>query len=62
LVRAALEHGQRGGAHFAFLEVRASNVAAQHLYREFDFEAVGLRRRYYTHPVEDAVIMRRVGL
>ena len=62
LVRAALEHGQRERAHLAFLEVRASNVAAQRLYREFDFEAVGLRRRYYTHPIEDAVIMRRVGL
>jgi ribosomal-protein-alanine N-acetyltransferase len=61
LVHAALEHGNRQGAEFAFLEVRASNVVAQRLYRRFDFEPVGVRPRYYTHPVEDAVIMRRVG-
>ncbi len=59
LVQAALEHGERRGAHVAFLEVRASNVAAQRLYRDLDFEPVGVRPRYYTHPVEDAVIMRR---
>ena len=62
LLRAALQQGRRGGAHAAFLEVRASNVAAQGLYRQFDFEPVGVRRRYYTHPIEDAVIMCRTGL
>jgi ribosomal-protein-alanine N-acetyltransferase len=62
LLCAALERGRRGGARAAFLEVRASNVAAQSLYRQFQFEPVGIRRRYYTHPVEDAVIMGRVGL
>lgn len=61
LVRAALAHGDRMGAQTAVLEVRASNTAAQRLYQGFDFEPVGVRRRYYTHPVEDAVIMRRVG-
>jgi ribosomal-protein-alanine N-acetyltransferase len=60
LVHAALEHGSGKGAQVAFLEVRASNVAAQRLYRQFDFEPVGVRPRYYAHPVEDAVIMRRV--
>jgi len=62
LLRAGLEHGRRGGAGAAFLEVRASNLAAQGLYRQFHFEPVGVRPRYYTHPVEDAVIMRRIGL
>jgi len=61
LLRAALQHGRSGGAHAAFLEVRASNVAAQGLYRKFRFEPVGVRPRYYTHPVEDAVIMCRTG-
>lgn len=61
LVREALGHGERLGVRVAFLEVRASNAAAQRLYRDFDFEPVGLRRRYYTHPVEDAVVMRRGG-
>ena len=59
LLRAVLEQARHRNASAAFLEVRASNVAAQTLYRQFRFEAVGIRRRYYTHPVEDAVIMRR---
>ncbi len=62
LLRAALERGRESGARAAFLEVRASNVGAQDLYRKYRFEPVGVRPRYYTHPVEDAVIMRRRGL
>ncbi len=57
LLRAALDHGRSDRAHRAILEVRASNVAAQALYRAFGFEAAGVRRRYYTQPAEDAVIM-----
>jgi len=62
LLEAALEHGRGGGAGRALLEVRASNVAAQALYRGFRFRPSGVRRRYYTHPVEDAVVMVREGL
>jgi ribosomal-protein-alanine N-acetyltransferase len=62
LLQAALAHGRRSGARSAFLEVRASNLEAQGLYRRFRFEPVGVRPRYYTHPVEDAVIMRREGV
>jgi ribosomal-protein-alanine N-acetyltransferase len=62
LLQAALEQARQDGARVAFLEVRASNLAAQRLYRQFQFEAVGVRPRYYTHPMEDAVIMRRTGL
>jgi ribosomal-protein-alanine N-acetyltransferase len=62
LLQAALEQARQDGARVAFLEVRASNLAAQRLYRGFRFEAVGIRPRYYTHPVEDAVIMRLRGL
>ncbi len=62
LLRAALQHGRRGGARAAFLEVRASNLPAQRLYRKFRFEPVGVRPRYYTHPIEDAVVMCRTGL
>jgi len=62
LLEAALDHGRLGGARRAFLEVRASNRAAQSLYRRFGFQAAGVRKRYYDHPFEDAVIMRREGL
>jgi [ribosomal protein S18]-alanine N-acetyltransferase len=39
--------------------VRASNVEAQALYRRFGFAPVGVRKAYYTHPVEDALVMLR---
>jgi ribosomal-protein-alanine N-acetyltransferase len=39
------------------LEVRASNGAAQDLYRRFGFVTAGVRRNYYTESNEDALIM-----
>ena len=39
------------------LEVRATNVAAQALYRRFGFVPVGVRKRYYEETREDAIIM-----
>jgi ribosomal-protein-alanine N-acetyltransferase len=45
------------GAARMTLEVRASNTAAQALYRTFGFEAVGRRRAYYTDDGEDAIVM-----
>jgi len=41
----------------AFLEVRAGNTAAQALYENCGFCAVGRRRNYYSNPPEDALIM-----
>jgi ribosomal-protein-alanine N-acetyltransferase len=45
------------GAKRMTLEVRASNVPAQALYRSFDFDLVGRRAGYYTDDGEDALIM-----
>ncbi len=44
-----------------FLEVRASNVAAQALYEQLGFNALAVRQRYYPCPQgrEDAIIMAR---
>lgn len=39
------------------LEVRESNTVAQALYRKYDFDVVGWRRRYYRDTGEDAVLM-----
>jgi len=39
------------------LEVRVSNVQAQHLYRELDFEQTGIKRGYYFGDHEDAADM-----
>lgn len=43
-----------------YLEVRASNAPAQALYASRGFEAAGTRRGYYSRPIEDAVVMRRL--
>lgn len=61
LVRAALRHAHSLGACRAFLEVRASNEAAQRLYASLGFIGTGLRRGYYSAPAEDAVIMALEG-
>ena len=39
------------------LEVRASNTAAQNLYKKYGFTEVGLRRGYYTDNHEDGILM-----
>ncbi len=39
-----------------FLEVRASNTAAQTLYRGAGYTTCGVRRNYYRAPVEDAIL------
>ncbi len=44
---------------FISLEVRASNTAAISLYEKFEFERVGLRKRFYENPQEDAIIMTK---
>jgi [ribosomal protein S18]-alanine N-acetyltransferase len=41
------------------LEVRASNRPALSLYRRAGFVQTGLRSRYYSDPVEDAVLLRQ---
>lgn len=41
-----------------FLEVRESNEAAIALYRSRGFAEMSVRRNYYKHPVENALVMR----
>jgi ribosomal-protein-alanine N-acetyltransferase len=62
LVRAALRAAARRGARVAFLEVRPSNVAAVRLYAALGFTHLSVRRDYYAHPREDALVLRKVGL
>ena len=49
----------RDGVRRATLEVRRSNLAAQRLYERLGFVVAGVRKRYYTHPEEDALILWR---
>jgi ribosomal-protein-alanine N-acetyltransferase len=57
LVSEALEAGMSQAATRAVLEVRASNHPAQTLYRSMGFRHVSIRSKYYSNPVEDAVLM-----
>src|SRR5438034_10900058 len=62
LLTYVLNHGQARGARRATLEVRRSNDPARLLYERFGFSVAGLRRAYYTKPVEDALVLWRENL
>ena len=61
LVVAAKEAAKSAGAECIFLEVRQSNIPAISLYKKEGFEELGIRKKFYEHPVEDAIIMK-VGI
>ncbi len=58
LDRVAVE-AARAGVRSLYLEVRESNSAARALYASRSFAQVGLRRGYYQHPREDALLLKR---
>jgi [ribosomal protein S18]-alanine N-acetyltransferase len=55
LLKAAFAWGVENHVRRAFLEVRASNVAAIQFYKTFGFQTAGLRPKYYNSPIEDAL-------
>lgn len=59
LLTAAEEDARRRALAFITLEVRAGNEAAIRLYEKHGYARVGLRRGYYEHPREDAILMTR---
>lgn len=50
------------GAMAVTLEMRASNTAADALYRKLGFHEVGRRKRYYRDTDEDALLFTLAGL
>ena len=54
---AFLAEGRARGIRAFTLEVRASNIAAQELYRKFGFQSAGERPGYYEDNKEAAMIM-----
>jgi len=58
LFNALLSELRAAGVLEMILEVRASNRAALVFYLSAGFSQTGLRRAYYTDPVEDAMLMR----
>lgn len=59
LLRAAFDAAAGRGAQQAFLEVRESNSAAAAFYRRMGFAECGRRPRYYSSPLEDALVFSR---
>ncbi len=57
LLIATIELAQIVNAHVVTLEVRASNMIAQELYKKYGFRVTGRRLKYYSSDGEDAIIM-----
>ena len=56
----ALENeAKRQGAELLHLEVRQSNRVAVGLYESFGFTTDGIRKNYYSKPLENAVLMTK---
>jgi ribosomal-protein-alanine N-acetyltransferase len=62
LLKFVLNQGATLGARRATLEVRRSNEFARLMYERFGFTVAGVRRAYYTKPVEDALVLWRENL
>jgi ribosomal-protein-alanine N-acetyltransferase len=60
LLERVASDAMEGGVRALYLEVRESNAAARALYESLGFAQVGRRRGYYQHPMEDALLLRRV--
>lgn len=58
LVSKAKELAKIKQLEMILLEVRVSNAPAISLYKKMGFEEIGLRKKFYEHPVEDAIIMK----
>ena len=57
LTGALMQYISNLGAAYATLEVRVSNMRAQHLYESLGFIRVGKRKKYYEDNQEDAWLM-----
>lgn len=60
LLSVLLKKAETSDCEKILLEVRKSNQAARRLYQSFGFTELTVRKRYYNHPAEDAVVMCRI--
>lgn len=59
LLRHTLTHLRHRHAVACFLEVRQSNIAARRLYTKNGFVTVGIRKNYYSGPIEDGLLLKK---
>ena len=58
LIEKLKEVGIEKGIKSFFLEIREGNEAARKLYEKCGFKEVGVRRGFYSKPIEDAILMK----
>ena len=59
LLSFVMKEAERKGVAAVYLEVRESNTGARNLYRSAGFTEIGVRKKYYQNPTEDAVLMMK---
>lgn len=59
LIAELLLRAEEKALSFVTLEARESNEAAIRLYQKHGFQKVGLRKKYYDLPKEDAILMTK---
>ena len=57
LMNDTMKELKKKGCAFMYLEVRASNAGAKKFYELFGFTVDSIRKKYYTNPDEDALLM-----
>ena len=53
----AEKYAKERGIDFLSLEVRESNTAARKLYSSLGWNECGIRKNFYSHPIENACVM-----
>lgn len=59
LMEMMIKDCEKSGVQNIFLEVRQSNAPAIGMYGRFGFQEISRRKRYYTSPVEDGIVMQK---
>ncbi|MBQ8598774.1 MAG: ribosomal protein S18-alanine N-acetyltransferase [Oscillospiraceae bacterium] len=60
LLQNLLTYGEEKKLSFITLEVRESNTGAQKFYETMGFVPIGVRKNFYDHPKEHAVLMNKM--
>lgn len=59
LLKGIEEYGLTHDVHTITLEVRESNIKAISLYEKMQYKNIGIRKKFYEKPIENAIIMVR---
>ncbi|ABY91800.1 [SSU ribosomal protein S18P]-alanine acetyltransferase [Thermoanaerobacter thermohydrosulfuricus] len=62
IMEGLIDLAKKNGITAMTLEVRESNITAQHLYAKYGFRQLGRRKGYYQDNNEDAIIMWKYDL